>query len=338
MTDFIRCFEVAVHPGSVNVFRSTVPERHRSRTHVSDPEDDPSVPVNKVANFRDNRHHGKLSKSARKKLQRAIDYHGYICRRLKSARTPAGKSVTYRQVTFTLTLSSPQIHSDKEIHQHLFRAFLDQLRRRWHVEHCVWLPERQTNGNTHFHFLADRFIPAQELRDVWNNIQEKLGYVSRFRASQLEFFKAGFRFRPDVKNNPTYNGQVRSYREGVRTDWRNPPSTRIDRVYSVKQSQRYFAKYASKMEQKFDIDGRMWGCSVSLSQLTGGRSYAVGPLADELDRLCDDPLVKCYKSDHYTHFEFSHDVISWNSYPLLYELLISYIRERFPGFVDNSLF
>lgn len=338
MADPLRTFGVSVHPGSLDVYRLTLPPRSRGKVPEIDEEADPDHTVNKVVNFIDNQHHGLLSKSARKKLQRSIDYLAYVCQHNKTAHTRSGRSVQYRLVSFTLTLSSKQIHTDKEIHKHLFNAFLDQLRRRWHVEYYVWVPERQLNDNTHFHFLVDRFIPAQDLRDVWNNIQEKLGYVSRFRSQQHEFFKAGFRFRPDVKNNPTYVGQVKSYREGVRTDWKNPPSTRIDQVYSVNQTQRYFAKYVSKMKQKFEIDGRMWGCSVTLSQLTGGRSFAEGSLSDEIDRLTLDPRVRTYKADHYTHFEFNHDVIAWSKYPLLYELLISYVLERFPGFVDNALF
>jgi hypothetical protein len=216
--------------------------------------------------------------------------------------------------------------------------FKQQLRRRWHVDHYVWIPEKQSNGRTHFHFLADRYIDKNELRDVWNNIQNKLGYVSRFRDQQHEFFKAGFRYRPGVTNNVGYVSQVKSYREGVRTDWQNPPSTRIDRVYSVKQSIRYMSSYMSKKEQKFEIDGRLWGCSVTLSQLTGGRAWAYGRVEDEINRLYDDSQVQVYKSEHYVNFTFDHSVLSSGKYPELNELIQTYVRERFPGFIDKSLF
>jgi hypothetical protein len=329
---------VCVHPGSLSVYRSTLTSRSRYRVPENDSEGTPEQSVNKVVNFRDNKHHGKLSKHARKKLIRSLDYLGFICTRSRTAHTKSGHTVRYQLVTFTLTLSAPQIHSDREIHSQLCRPFMDQLRRRWHVEHYVWIPEKQLNGRTHFHFLADRWIDKNELRDVWNNIQEKLGYVKRFRLQQQAFFKAGFRFRPAIPNNPTYAGQVKSYREGIQTNWQNPPSTRIDRVYSVKQSIRYMSSYMSKREQKFEIDGRLWGCSVTLSQLTGGRAWAYGRVGDEINRLYDDPQVQVYKSEHYVNFTFDYSVLSSGNYPELNELIQTYVRERFPGFIDKSLF
>lgn len=338
LSDPVRCLGLSIHPGSASVYCLTLPSRRRSKVAETDPEEVPCQKAGRTGNLKDNRHHGKFSTRSRKKVMRAVDYLAYVNRVVKRAHTSAGTSVRYRLVFFTLTLSSPQVHPDKVIKRDLLQPFLQQLRRRWHVSNYIWVPERQDNGNLHLHFIADRFIPMQDLRDVWNNIQEKLGYVTQFRTSQQEFYKAGFRFRPDVKNNPTYSGQVKSYREGVRTGWKNPPSTRIDRLYSVNQSARYMSKYISKMEQKLEIDGRLWGCSVTLSQLKGGMTFAEGAVSDELDQLSIDPSVRIYKSDYYTHFEFNHDVITWSKYPLLYELLISYIRERFPGFVDNALF
>ncbi|GAH86291.1 unnamed protein product, partial [marine sediment metagenome] len=60
----------------------------------------------------------------------------------------------------------------------------------------VWRAEKQENGNIHFHFIVDNFIPWNELRNTWNRIQQNLGYISRFSEAQRLKHINGFSFDP----------------------------------------------------------------------------------------------------------------------------------------------
>lgn len=89
------------------------------------------------------------------------------------------RMIDYKLVFITLTLSSAQLHSDKEIKQKLLQPFLRIMRKRWHCINYVWKAEAQDNGNIHFHITTHQYIHWEEIRTVWNTLQESLGYITR---------------------------------------------------------------------------------------------------------------------------------------------------------------
>lgn len=92
------------------------------------------------------------------------------------------RMIDYKLVFITLTLSSAQIHSDKEIKQRLLQPFIRIMRKRWNVINYVWKAEAQDNGNIHFHITTHRYIHWSEIRDTWNALQESLGYITRSKS------------------------------------------------------------------------------------------------------------------------------------------------------------
>lgn len=137
-----------------------------------------------------------------------------------------------RNHTFiTCTLSSKQIHCDKTIKREVLNHFLIYLKRNYGVCNHIWKAELQENGNIHYHILADKYIPHQELRELWNSAQNRLGYVDMFKQHK------------------------------------NPNSTDIHSLRRVKNVMAYVGKYMSKTSTQRPICGHTWGRSDNMAAL-----------------------------------------------------------------------
>lgn len=100
------------------------------------------------------------------------------------------KHVVFNLLTFTL--SSGQMHSDKQINRFLLTPCIQTLCRIFKVDFYVWVGETQKSGNIHYHVIVDRYIPHDALRLIWNSFQEKLGYISRYNRNKKFTFRNGF--------------------------------------------------------------------------------------------------------------------------------------------------
>jgi hypothetical protein len=143
------------------------------------------------------------------------------------------KKIPFRLSFITLTLSAIQgANSDYKIKQQLLNHFLVHARRSFGMQHYIWKAEPQKNGNIHFHIVTNIFIRHEVLRDSWNNIQKKLGFIDLF--------------------NDKYHHI-------------NPNSTDIHSVFKIKKLGAYVAKYLSKNDDESrKIQGKIWDCSRSL--------------------------------------------------------------------------
>lgn len=123
---------------------------------------------------------GIISKKAKKNIATAIDWLLFAARPKKVVRT-SNNSIFFFKINFvTLTLSSEQKHSDQEIKSEILDKFLQRLRDDYGLKNYLWRAEAQENGNIHFHLVTDIFLHYLKIRDLWNECQEKLGYVSSF--------------------------------------------------------------------------------------------------------------------------------------------------------------
>lgn len=128
----------------------------------------------------------------------------------------------------TLTLQSAQVHSDRVIHNKIFREFIRAWKRQDNNLLYVWKAEAQANGNIHYHLLTNSFIHWRDLRNMWNYYCNKLGYCDRSNSA-------------------------------------DPNSTDIHSVKSLKNIASYCIKYMTKKnEGKRTIKIRKWHCSTAL--------------------------------------------------------------------------
>jgi hypothetical protein len=326
-TDRFGYYQLSVHPNQMNF--SYVPD-HRRRHRPPEGE--------RPEQFKDNRHHGRISPIAAKKMTRAIDYLVYLAQPKKLPYTVHGKGLKFYLSFITLTLSSDQIHSDETIMLHCFSPFLNSLRQKWGCTNYLWRAERQANGRIHYHIITDRFIPWSELRNVWNRHQERLGYVTRYRADQQLWHREGFRYRPNLEATWSRSAQLKAYREGLRTDWNSPNSTDVHSLRFVGNVRAYFKKYLTKDGQNSDIAGRLWGCSLSLSNIPGAKLMVWSGIEEEFRRIKRDSRSSCYKGDYFTVIFFTVADLQRLKCINILDAWESFLQEAFPEYRPPGLF
>jgi len=226
-----------------------------------------------VNDFNNRQHDGILSTTARANLLRAIGRFAFFTDRVnkeKALKKLKGK----RSLKFvTLTLSSPQIHSDVEIKKKCLNQFLIEMREKYKMKHYVWKAEKQENGNLHFHIIIDVYINYQDIRYTWNRCQNSLGYVDRFRERMKKLGLNGYCEIMKITQPDTSIVKFKErYLKGLLADFRQPPSTEIRQVLKVRNARAYFGKYFSKPSKIEPGFGRIWFASRSLTLDTSLRA------------------------------------------------------------------
>ena len=181
-------------------------------------------------------------------------------------------------VTFwTLTLTSKQIHTDKEMNV-LLNTFLTRLRKLKKFEY-LWISEIQTKktGNLHFHIVFNVPFEIGTINYYWCKILQNNGY--------------------DVKPPLPYLGVVdgiKCYIDkpvfGCSFDSKNRSNpVDVERVFNIKGISMYMSKYVTKNDSKIGAD--MHHCSRMFSGL-------------QTDITCDfdnDLLTEILTRNHYTN-------------------------------------
>lgn len=159
---------------------------------------------------------GAVSSSGRKQISDALEYWLMVAPYKWSTSFKTGKKYRFKLSFVTLTLPSRQRHTDQEIKSKVLKNWLDVMRKQYGLKNYLWRAEAQTNGNIHFHIVIDKYIHYSELRRLWNQSAELLGYVTEF---QNQF------------------------------GHRDPNSTDVHSIKHIRHIARYLAKYCSKQRQ-----------------------------------------------------------------------------------------
>lgn len=343
--------QVCIHPDRINVYSTVEYSLYR-----------PSHEKSLVNLQGDHQNFGRLSIQASRKLTKAADYLCYMATPKDQVDRWQGKNCKFRLTFVTLTLSSAQIHPDNVIKALFLNQFFTEAKKRWGITQYVWRAEKQLNGNIHFHILTNRFIPWSELRDVWNRIQNKLGYVNRYRENLRNYHKAGFTVRKDLLKHWSAEQQYKAWKFGQKTDWNNPNSTDIHSLRHVSNVKRYCAKYMSKNEsekirlvrikflheclqerislsdeqlQEYDElreyfnEGRIWGCSSELANITGGKEIIDNEIHEELRKIQESGFSHIYTGDHFRIMFIDADILLSLGCERLQRLFYGYLYEKF---------
>lgn len=262
-------------------------------------------PAKKKARFQgimpeSNDHKGIVSNRSAGKIKKGISWLLYLAKDKELPSSYHGRTFKFKLSFITLTLSSKQTHSDHEIKKTCLNQFLVEARKKWGLHHYIWRAEAQKNGNIHFHILCDKFIPWSELRDAWNRIQNKLGYVDVYRNEKREFHSGGFQVRQDLLKRWDYKNQLRAYRTGSKNDWNSPNSTDIHATHKIKNLPAYLAKYCTKNQEGRPIEGNLWQMSESLSKIEGAKTEIDSFVSDELSRICKNAPGLVFSSEYFT--------------------------------------
>lgn len=311
----------------------TDPSKRKSRTRLKQPYDSESEGVGKKNTMFDSMGQGRLfeqssleiSKRSAAKIKKAISWLLFVANDKEVPSTWHGKTFKFKLSFITLTLSAKQVHSDSEVKKKCLNQFLVEARKKWKVVHYLWRAEAQQNGNIHFHILCDKFIPWSELRDVWNRIQNKLGYVDAYRDEMRAFHNGGFQVRRDLLKKWDYKNQLRAYRTGAKYDWNSPNSTDIHSVVRVKNLPAYLSKYCTKNQEHRHIEGNVWNLSESLSKLDGAVGVIDGALFDELSELVSCEGIRVFDKPYYSIICVDVKYLFSKNFSVLPSLVIDYV-------------
>lgn len=180
---------------------------------------------------------GKMTDHAARRIKKTIDLFFQI----SPARTvwnDVSRTFQKFQINFiTLTISCRNIVPCRDAYEKLLAPFLRKLRALGSVSY-VWKGEFQKRGQPHYHITTNMFINWTWVRETWNNLQSKAGFLDEYQAE---------------------HGHI------------NAPSTEVKAVKKLDRVDLYLAKYLSKGDPTQKWEGKVWGCSENLRT---GKQYA----------------------------------------------------------------
>jgi len=258
------------------------------------------VHENSLKNLEDNRTKEQISKAAKKRIRTAINWLYALSEDKKVKNPTTGKYYTFRLNFITLTLSAPQKHDDEYIKKYMLNRFLEVMRHEYNMKSYVWKAEAQENGNIHFHITSNRYIDYQRLRDIWNNIQEKHGYIDQYFAT---------------------NGH------------KDPNSTDIHSIRKVRNLAAYLATYMTKNPTYRTIQGRQWYLSNNLSKVKGWTEVADQGISDEVTTLIDqkDTMFKEYDYSSVLYADVFN--VDPAEYPRIYKAVTA-IKSQYSPYIN----
>ncbi len=324
----------------------SITPRRLSMYHVCQNKRSRSHDVNFLSDSKDfNKPQGIISQKAKQNIETAVDWLLYMADDKKTFCKIKGSLFKFKSTFITLTLSSAQIHSDNEIKSQLLNQFLIEAKKKWHISNYIWRAESQYNGNIHFHILCDKFVPWEELRHLWNRIQNKLGYVDRYHSNMKAFHQFGFQKRDDLVKNIYHKGRMirkgwsidmqrKAYRNGIESNWYDPNSTDIHSVKLINDLGRYLSKICSQnlapvgieMSKKINklkfsgeiidqfrkIDGKLWGLSNFLSRCKKIVFEVSSEMGEELNNIKSFFKNQVFECDYATMVNVK--IEEWSNY------------------------
>lgn len=230
-------------------------------------------------------HLTEMSDKARRRATTAMQWLIHESKNQKVYDVVSKKYISFKINFITLTLSATQQHADKFILHRMLRPFLKWMGRKG-AQLYIWKAETQDNGNLHFHITTNHFIHWKSIRNKWNNLQARTGYLKKF------FDKYGHH---------------------------DPNSTDVHAVRNDKQIIGYMSKYITKAD-KFQKNQKEWThdelhfYKSKLGQLDKSGKKLKRPVECAIWN-CSNALTKkkYHITEEETEFKIIHEHVSKNS-------------------------
>jgi hypothetical protein len=132
-------------------------------------------------NLKDNSQNGKLSRKAITGLKNSINWLCIAAKKKRVYDRQKQREFNFKVNFVTLTLPDTKnpINS-QELQKNLLNPFLVYMRKYHGLRNYVWRLEFQANGKLHVHISADTFLHYRTVRDAWNRLLHKNGYLDLF--------------------------------------------------------------------------------------------------------------------------------------------------------------
>jgi hypothetical protein len=167
----------------------------------------------------------------------------------------------------TLTLSSEQMHKDKYLKKNLFSRYVEEIKRKYDIDHYFMRYENQKNGNLHAHLLIDKYIPANEIQKIWNAKQDALGYIDEF----------------EKKHNHRF-----------------PPSTHVESFYNDVDRTNYLLEYTTKKSKNKPVEGRQYSMSHSLKEIDVFETIITNKISNIVDQIIKTGTKTIHQDEFFT--------------------------------------
>lgn len=296
--DKIYISQASIQPNAIHFFSRPVNGYDYGSRHYA----------NRV-NLEDNDTAGQMSYKARKRIQSAIMFLLFKAKPKTTRCHLSGKQFKFLVNFITLTLPAKQVHSDNEIKRVVMANFLAVMRKQYNLQNYVWRAEAQYNGNIHFHLVTDKYIHYTDLRRIWNNSCELLGYITAFeqkwhhRNAPTEQVKAVKHIRNVASYMAKYMAKTRSFCKIG--ELRLIKGKQVEVLYG---SEQYRLEESGKKNGKVigsiisgplrKIEGKLWFLSRSLSNCKpiqiGQDEYSFA----DVEELVKQAQCRMYKGDY----------------------------------------
>jgi hypothetical protein len=275
----------------------------------------------------DNNNRGKLSYTAKKKLEKAVLYLNATSKERTGMLNQEQRHVRYKVTFITLTLSSEQIHATNTITKECLNQFFVEAKKKWNLKRYVWKAEFQRNGNLHYHILTDMFVPHWELKQVWNRLQNKLGYIDRYAAStgKRQPNSTDIHSIRKVKNISKYVMKYMS--KGIGSCHEQVKASEIGHVMRQMKDRRCLTNECKAWIKSNRENYRIWGCSHELSNIKGAQEILERELAEEVKILQSDATVKRFVGDYHEVIYIDFDKLYYKKCFNLHRIMTAYLKE-----------
>ena len=173
---------------------------------------------------------GIVTTSSQKLIRKSVDKFLQLSKKKVVINPITNKKQQFKFTFVTLTISEAERNlTASEAYTNLLKPWLRVMKEKYEVELYLWKAELQKRGQIHYHVTFNHWVHHTDIRNTWNNIQNRYGLLDNF-------YKA--------------HGH------------KNPNSTDIHSVYKIKNIQAYLTKYLSKTEDnRGSTVGKIWDCS-----------------------------------------------------------------------------
>jgi hypothetical protein len=210
---------------------------------------------------------GGVTAHSVKRMRSAIDILVQISP-VKTIYNPVTKVFMPFTLNFvTLTIATGKSLEASFCHKNLLEPFLRKMRNMGTFSY-VWKLELQKRGQIHYHLASNMFLPWQDIRSTWNNLQRKNRLLDEYAKKHGHF---------------------------------NANGTDVHALTNVRDVEAYMAKYLSKTNNA-KVKGKIWDCSVNLKR----KRFAFTPTNQQemyLRELQNDKHIKVIELEHCTIFK-----------------------------------
>lgn len=132
-------------------------------------------------NLKDNKRKGRLSRKSIQNLRNSINWLCIAAKKKYVYDKKKNKSFFFKVNFITLTLpDTDKPITSNDLQNNLLNPFLTYLRKFYDLNNYIWRLEFQANGKLHVHIVTDMFLNLRVIKEGWNNLLDKNGYLENF--------------------------------------------------------------------------------------------------------------------------------------------------------------